>query len=66
MTVRVSASHVGPGFNSRHLHHLSFRTLFFSSVVHLLLQAFVQGTVHIGVSQYPEKYLQTLKKSLQN
>jgi len=23
MTVRVSASHVGPGFNSRHLHHTS-------------------------------------------
>lgn len=34
----------------------------FSSVVHLLLRAFVQGTVHIGVSQYPKGYLQTLEQ----
>ncbi len=34
----------------------------FSSVVHLLLNAFVQGTVHIGVSQYPQGYMQTLEK----
>lgn len=36
--------------------------LSFSSVVHLLLRAFVQGTVHIGVSQYPKKYVQALEK----
>lgn len=34
----------------------------FSSVVHVLLQAFVQGTVFIGVTQYPQGYLQTLEK----
>ncbi len=34
----------------------------FSSVVHLLLRAFVQGTVHIGVHQYPEGYVKALEK----
>ncbi len=33
----------------------------FSGVVHLLLQAFVRGTVHIGVTQYPEKYIEALE-----
>lgn len=36
--------------------------LSFSSVVNLLLRAFVQGTVHIGVTQYPEKYMKTIEK----
>lgn len=34
----------------------------FSSVVHVLLQAFVQGTVSIGVTQYPQGYMETLEK----
>lgn len=34
----------------------------FSNVVHVLLQAFVQGTVSIGVSQYPRGYMKTLEK----
>lgn len=37
----------------------------FSSVVHLLLRAFVQGTVHIGVSQYSEGYVKALEKESQ-
>lgn len=36
--------------------------LTFSGVIHLLLRAFVQGTVHIGVIQYPEDYLESLEK----
>jgi Arc/MetJ family transcription regulator len=36
--------------------------LSFSSVVHLLLRAFTQGTVQIGVTQYPAAYLTTLGK----
>lgn len=35
--------------------------LTFSSIVSLLLQAFVQGTVHIGVSQYPDEYIKALE-----
>ncbi len=35
----------------------------FSAVVQLLLHAFVRGTVHIGVSQYPEGYLETLERA---
>ena len=34
----------------------------FSGAVHLLLLAFTQGDVHIGVSQYPPGYLETLEK----
>lgn len=44
------------------LHEIKKTGLSFSDVVHLLLRAFVQGTVHIGVSQYPEGYVQTLEK----
>lgn len=33
----------------------------FSSVVHLLLRAFIEGTVEIGVS-YPKKYLTMIEK----
>ncbi len=36
--------------------------LSFSGVIHLLLHAFANGTVHIGVTQYPDKYLRTLEK----
>ena len=36
--------------------------LSFSAVVHLLLQAFTQGTVQIGVTQYPQEYLKKLEK----
>ena len=39
--------------------------LSFSSVVHLLLSAFIQGDVHIGVTQYPKAYLETLEKESQ-
>ena len=34
----------------------------FSNVVHLLLLAFIQGTVYIGVNQYPEEYLRTIER----
>jgi antitoxin component of RelBE/YafQ-DinJ toxin-antitoxin module len=34
--------------------------LTFSSVVQLLLNAYIEGTVQIGVSQYPRRYLDTL------
>lgn len=34
----------------------------FSNVIHLLLLAFVRGTVYIGVNQYPEGYLSTLER----
>jgi hypothetical protein len=36
--------------------------LTFSGVVHLLLRAFTEGSVHIGVTQYPKGYLETLEK----
>jgi antitoxin component of RelBE/YafQ-DinJ toxin-antitoxin module len=36
--------------------------LTFSGVIHMLLQAFNEGSVQIGVTQYPEKYLKTLEK----
>lgn len=36
--------------------------LTFSDVVQLLLRAFVDGTVQIGVTQYPPKYLETISK----
>lgn len=44
------------------LHEIKKTGLSFSDVVHLLLQAFVRGTVRIGVSQYPEGYVRTLEK----
>ncbi|MEI8230763.1 MAG: hypothetical protein WCG83_06550 [Candidatus Peregrinibacteria bacterium] len=34
----------------------------FTGVVHLLLHAFVQGTVHVGATHYPHAYLETLGK----
>ena len=34
----------------------------FSNIVHLLLQAYVEGSVQIGVTQYPKGYLETLEK----
>jgi len=34
----------------------------FSGVVHLLLCAFVHGTVQVGVTQYPKGYLDTLER----
>ncbi len=36
--------------------------LTFSSVVHLLLRAFTEGTLQIGVTQYPERYVKELEK----
>lgn len=36
--------------------------LTFSTVVQLLLRAFAQGSVRIGVTQYPEKYLRSLER----
>ena len=36
--------------------------LTFSGIVHLLLSAFVDGTVHVGVTQYPTEYLAALGK----
>ena len=33
-----------------------------SSVIHMLLNAYVEGNVQIGVTQYPKKYLETLEK----
>lgn len=36
--------------------------LSFSVVVQMLLQAFIQGEVRIGVTQYPKGYLETLAK----
>lgn len=36
--------------------------LTFSGVVHLLLRAFVEGNVQIGVTQYSTKYLEALEK----
>jgi len=36
--------------------------LTFTTVVHLLLNAFIEGDVHIGVTQYPKGYLQALEK----
>ena len=34
----------------------------FSNVVHLLLYAFTEGSIQIGVTQYPQKYMETLEK----
>ena len=34
----------------------------FSSVVHMLLLAFTDGSVKIGVSQYPKGYLEALTR----
>ncbi|MDO8648547.1 MAG: hypothetical protein Q7R81_02070 [Candidatus Peregrinibacteria bacterium] len=36
--------------------------LSFSGVVQLLLHAFAEGTIHIGVSQHTEAYVRTLEK----
>ena len=36
--------------------------LTFTGVVHLLLRAFTEGTVQVGVMQYPDAYLKTLEK----
>ena len=36
--------------------------LTFSGVVHFLLQAFVDGDVHIGVTQLPKAYLRKISK----
>lgn len=44
------------------LHETRKTGLSFSDVIHLLLRAFVQGVVHIGVSQYPEGYVRSLEK----
>lgn len=34
----------------------------FSSVVHFLLYAYTEGSVHIGVTQYPKGYIEKLHK----
>jgi hypothetical protein len=34
----------------------------FSGVVHLLLLAFTQGDLQIGVTQYPKKYIEAIEK----
>ena len=36
--------------------------LSFSNVVHLLLTAYIDGEIRIGVTQYPPRYLATLGK----
>ncbi len=38
--------------------------LSFSDIVQLLLRAFVDGTVQIGVMQYPQHYIDTLDKEV--
>lgn len=40
--------------------------LSFSGVVHLLLQAFSEGNLHIGVVQYPVRYLESLEREAVN
>lgn len=56
-TIRLDAS-----LYTEALHASKKTGISFSDVVHLLLQAFVQGAVHIGVSQYPEGYVRSLEK----
>lgn len=36
--------------------------LTFTGVVHLLLMAFTEGTVKVGVTQYPKEYLAAIVK----
>ena len=53
-----------------HLHTLVMREakksgLSFSGVVHLLLQAFVQGNVRVGVFQHSDSSLRNLEKESQ-
>lgn len=38
------------------------RGLSFSSVIYLLLNAFIQGKIRIGAYQYPDEYIQQLEK----
>ena len=51
----------------RRLHEEALREarktgLTFSGIIHLLLSAYVDGTVNVGVTQYPAEYLHSLQK----
>ncbi len=62
MTKHPTTIRLDPLLYKKVLHEGRKAGLSFSDIVHLLLRAFVEGTVHIGVTQYPKGYLETLEK----
>ena len=62
MSKHPTTVRLDPQLYKQVLHDAHKAGLSFSSVVHLLLTAFTEGTVQIGVTQYPKGYLKALEK----
>lgn len=61
MSKHPTTVRLDPALYKRVIHEAHKTGLNFSSLVHILLNAFVEGSVHIGVTQFPDGYVQSLE-----
>lgn len=62
MVKQTTTIRLEPRFRKEILREAKKAGLSFSSIVQLLLQAFLDGTVHIGVTQHSERYIENIGK----
>ena len=62
MVKQTTTIRLEPQFRREILRQAKKAGLNFSSIVQLLLQAFLDGTVHIGVTQHPQRYIDVIDK----
>lgn len=62
MVKQTTTIRLEPRFRKAILREAKKAGLNFSGIVYLLLRAFLDGTVHIGVTQYPQGYIEKLNK----
>ena len=62
MMKQTTTIRLEPRFRKAILREAKKTGLNFSDIVNLLLRAFVNGTVQIGVTQYPKGYIEKLHK----
>ncbi len=58
----VTTIRIQPDIRRAVLRQVKKSGMTFSNIVNLLLQAYLDGTVHVGVTQYPKGYLEKLHK----
>ena len=62
MVKQTTTIRLEPRFRKAIIREAKKAGLNFSDIVYLLLRAFLEGSVHIGVTQYPKGYIETLNK----
>ncbi|TSC57772.1 MAG: hypothetical protein Greene041619_937 [Candidatus Peregrinibacteria bacterium Greene0416_19] len=60
MSKQPTTIRLEPAFYKQVLREAKKTGLSFSDIVHLLLRAFTEGAVQIGVTQYPKGYLEMI------